>query len=97
MVQNCFALKAHFMVNVLTVNYMQHSTRIYSLACSGYENANPNFCWGSCATDRQDFEDCICVDTHLPRFEELAYILPHFNAVTYLVIRSYFRKAFLII
>ena len=33
MVQNCFALKAHFMVNVLTVNYMQHSTRIYSLAC----------------------------------------------------------------
>ena len=33
MVQNCFALKAQFMVNVLTVNYMQHSTRIYSLAC----------------------------------------------------------------
>ena len=27
------------------------------------------------------------VDTHLPRFEALAYVLPHFDALTHLVIR----------
>ena len=27
------------------------------------------------------------VDTHLPRFEVLAYVLPHFDALTHLVIR----------
>ena len=29
----------------------------------------------------------VVVDTHLPRFEALAYVLPHFDALTYLVIR----------
>ena len=33
------------------------------------------------------FWDCICVDTHLPRFEALAYVLPHFDALTHMVIR----------
>ena len=33
------------------------------------------------------FWDCICVDTHLPRFEALAYVLPHFDALTHVVIR----------
>ena len=28
-----------------------------------------------------------CVDTHLPRFEALAYVLPHFDALTQVVIR----------
>ena len=28
----------------------------------------------------------VVVDTHLPRFEALAYILPHFDALTYAVI-----------
>ena len=32
------------------------------------------------------FWDCICVDTHLPRFEALAYVLPHFDALTHMVI-----------
>ena len=32
------------------------------------------------------FRDCICVDTHLPRFEALAYVLPHFDALTHVVI-----------
>ena len=26
------------------------------------------------------------VDTHLPRFEALAYVLPHFNVLTHVVI-----------
>ena len=33
------------------------------------------------------FRDCICVDTHLPRFEAMAYVLPHFDVLTYVVIR----------
>ena len=34
------------------------------------------------------FWDCIfvVVDTHLPRFEALAYVLPHFDALTHVVI-----------
>ena len=29
----------------------------------------------------------IVVDTHLPRFEALAYVLPHFDVLTHVVIR----------
>ena len=29
----------------------------------------------------------VVVDTHMPRFEALAYVLPHFDALTHLVIR----------
>ena len=29
---------------------------------------------------REVFWDCVCVDTHLPRFEVLAYVLPPFDA-----------------
>ena len=29
----------------------------------------------------------VVVDTHLPQFEALAYVLPHFDALTHLVIR----------
>ena len=29
----------------------------------------------------------VVVDTHLPRFEALAYVLPHFAALTHVVIR----------
>ena len=36
---------------------------------------------------RELFRDCICVDTHLPRFEALAYVLPLFDALTHVVIR----------
>ena len=32
------------------------------------------------------FLDCIFVDTHLPRFEALVYVLPHFDALTDMVI-----------
>ena len=36
---------------------------------------------------REVFRDCICVDTHLPRFEAIAYVLSHFDALTHVVIR----------
>ena len=30
----------------------------------------------------------VVVDTHLPRFEALAYVLPHFDELTHVVIRA---------
>ena len=35
---------------------------------------------------REVFRDCICVDSHLPRYEAIAYVLPHFDALTHMVI-----------
>ena len=46
--------------------------------------------WVSCAINKRGFFEIafiIVVDTHLPRFEALAYVLPHFNALTHVVIR----------
>ena len=37
--------------------------------------------WVSCANNKS-----FVVDTHLPRFEALAKVLPHFDALTYVVI-----------
>ena len=55
---------------------------------SRYENPTPNFCWVFCALLVSEvFLDCICVDTHLPRFEALAYVLSLFDALTHMVIR----------
>ena len=53
-----------------------------SLLRSRYENASSNFCWVSCAIKRRD----------LPRFEALAYVVPHFDALTRVVIRSHMRS-----
>ena len=36
---------------------------------------------------RRVFGDCICVETHSPRFEAPAYVLPHSDALTHVVIR----------
>ena len=42
----------------------------------------------SCAINKVSlFEIAFVVDTHLPRFEELAYVLPYYDALTHLVIR----------
>ena len=47
--------------------------------------------WVSCAINRGGFFEIafvvVVVDTHLPRFEALAYVLPYFDALTHLVIR----------
>ena len=57
-----------------------------SLLRSRCENATPNLCWVSCAL-LGFVEIAFVVDTHLPRFEALAYVLPHFDALTHMVIR----------
>ena len=57
-----------------------------SLLRSRCENATPNLCWVSCAL-LGFVEIAFVVDTHLPRFEALAYVLPHFDALTHVVIR----------
>ena len=47
----------------------------------------------SCAINKGGFFEIafvvviVVVDTHLPRFEALAYVLPHFDALTHVVIR----------
>ena len=44
--------------------------------------------WVPCAINKGFFEIAfvVVVDTHLPRFEALAYVLPHFDALTHVVI-----------
>ena len=41
-----------------------------------------------------EIEFVVVVDTNLPRFEELAYVLPHFDELTHVVIRA--SSAFII-
>ena len=46
--------------------------------------------WVSCAINKGGFFEIafvVVVDTHLPRFEALTYVLPHFDALTQVVIR----------
>ena len=61
---------------------------------SRYANATPYLCWVFCAllsvlcNNKGGFlEIAFVVDLHLPRFEALAYVLPHFDALTHVVIR----------
>ena len=52
--------------------------------------------WVSSAIDKGGFFEIafvVVVDTHLPRFEALAYVLPHFNELTHVVIRASFIRA----
>ena len=44
--------------------------------------------WASCAINKRGFfEIAFVVDTHLSRFEALAYVLPQFDTLTHAVIR----------
>ena len=43
----------------------------------------------SCAINKGGFFEIAFVDTHLPRFEAIAYVLPHFDALTHVVVRVY--------
>ena len=57
-----------------------------------FENATPNLFWVSCAINKGGFFEIafvVVVNTHLPRFEALAYVLPHFDALTLVVIRVF--------
>ena len=51
-------------------------TRTQPLICAG---CSVHY-WESCAINEGGF--FVVVDTHLPRFEALAYVLPHFDALT---------------
>ena len=46
--------------------------------------------WVSCAIIKVGFSEIafVVVNPHLPRFEALAYVLPHFDALTHVVIRA---------
>ena len=60
-----------------------------ALLRSRYENATPISVGCSVQTYKEGFfQDCI-FDTHFPRFEALAYVLPHFDALTHMVIRHF--------
>ena len=61
------------------------------------ENATPNLCWVSvnywvsCAINKGGFFEIafvVVVDTRLPRVEAHAYVLPHFDELTHVVIRA---------
>ena len=46
--------------------------------------------WVSCEIKKGGFFEIsfvVVIDTHLPRFEALAYVLSHFDALTHVVIR----------
>ena len=47
--------------------------------------------WVPCAINKGGFFEIafvVVVDTHLPSFETLAYVLPHFDEPTQVVIRA---------
>ena len=51
--------------------------------------------WVPCAINNGGFfEIAFVVDTHLPRFEALTYVLPHFDELAHVVIRA--SSAFII-
>ena len=53
--------------------------------------------WVPCAITKGGFFEIafvvVVVDTHLPRFEALAYVLRHFDELTHVVIRASFIRA----
>ena len=61
-------------------------TRTQPIVCVGC----PVYYWVSCAINNGDFFEIafVVVDTHLPRFEALAYVSPHFDELTHVVIRA---------
>ena len=67
-------------------NNCVRGTRIQLLICVG---CSVHY-WVPCAINKGGFFEIafvVVVDTHLPRFEALAYVLPHFDALTHVVIR----------
>ena len=64
-----------------------YCVRAQPLICVGYSVQY----WVSWAINKGGFFEItfvVVVDTHLPRFEAFAYVLPHFDALTHLVIRA---------
>ena len=68
------------------IAYCVLGTRTQPLICVG----RSVHYWVSCAINKGGFFEIafvVVVDTHLPRSEVLAYVLPHFDALTHVVIR----------
>ena len=66
--------------HITTLLYCVRGTRTQPLICVG---CSVHY-WVSCAINKGGFFEIafvIVVDTHLPRFEALAYVLPHFDAL----------------
>ena len=71
---------------IFLANNCVRSTRTQPLICIG---CSLHY-WVSCAINKGGFFEIafvVVVDTHLPRFEALSYVLPHFDALTHVVIR----------
>ena len=65
--------------------YCVRVTRTQPLICVG---CSVHY-WVPCAINKGGFFEIafvVVVDTHLPRFEALAYVLPHFDELTHVVI-----------
>ena len=69
---------------------MKSTPSVYypDLLRSRYENATPNLCWLINNGGFFEVAFVVVVDRHLPRFEALAYLLPHFDELTHVVIRA---------
>ena len=74
--------------------YGVRGTRTQLLICIG----RSVHYWMSCAFDKGGFffRDYICVDPHLPSYEAIAYVLPHFDALTHIVIYMCARRSSLL-
>ena len=73
----------HCILNYLitTLLYCVRGTRTQPLICVGFSVHY----WVSCAINKGGFFEIafvIVLDTHLPRAEAFAYVLPHFDALT---------------
>ena len=67
-------------------NNCVRATRTQPLNCVG---CSVHY-WVTCAINKEGFFEIafvVVVDTHLSRFEALAYVLPHFDSLTRLLIR----------
>ena len=70
-------------------NFPYTHSSFYSSLRSRY--ATPILCWESCAINKGGFFEIafvVVIDTHLPRFEALAYVLPHFDELAHVVTRA---------
>ena len=69
------------------MSYCVRGTRTHPLICVG---CSVHY-WAPCEINKGGFFEItfvVVVDTHLPRFEALAYVLPHFDELTHVVIRA---------
>ena len=84
---SCFdPIQIQIKTMIAAVLYCVRGTRKQPLICVG---CSVNY-WVSCAINKGGFIEIaffVVVDTNLPRFEALPYVLPHFDALTHVVIR----------